>query len=164
MIRKFLTKSSTLWISFIAWMVMSLVFVWVMWRWGFIIIDEIYQPEVLQAHLDEMSDKQKSVHAIMTGTLDVAYPFAYGVFFMGMSLRFLGKWGPWLALPALLCIPVDLIEGVIQILLLNGNESLIGAKAIVTQLKYILFLAALAISLVALGIAIKKRFSSNKVR
>jgi len=46
-------------------------------------------------------------------TLDVIYPLAYGSLFAGVALRFFSQYGVYLALPALLAIPVELIEGVI---------------------------------------------------
>jgi len=134
---KFFTSNKTLWAAFIALILLSLAFLAVMKIWNFEIIDEIYDPAKLTTHLSHLTDEQKRVHAWTTGTLDVAYPFAYGILFIGMALKCFGKVGPFLALaPALI---------------LNGDHSLIPAKTIVTPFKLILFSIGLLVSLAAIG-------------
>ena len=91
----------------------------------------------------------------MTATLDVAYPLAYGSFFIGMALRFFGRLGPWLALPCLVLVFTDLTEGLVQVLLLTGHDSLVWIKALVTPLKLALFTFGLILSLVGAAIALR---------
>ncbi len=154
---KFLTTNKALWTTFIATILMTLMFGIIMRVWDFGIIDEMSDPEEIKAHIANMSATQRSVHAVMTATLDVAYPLAYGGFFIGVALRFFGKLGPWLAIPSFLVIPVDLMEGVTQVMALTGNESLLWLKAILTPTKLALYFAGLAVALNGLGIGLKRR-------
>lgn len=153
----FLTKTTTLWITFLAAMLMTLAFGLVMQIWQFTIIDEMYVPEQISAHVGAMTPEQRTVHIWMTATLDVAYPFVYGSFFIGVALRFFDKFGPWLAVPSIAVIPIDLTEGLVQILILNGNEHVIWLKAIVTPVKLGLFFVGLGIAVTGLCIALLKR-------
>lgn len=150
---KFLTKTGTLWTTFVATLILTLLFGIVMRVWGFSIIDEMHDPQQVLAHIDAMTPVQRTVHAWMTGTLDVAYPLVYGAFFIGMALRFLGRFGLWLALPGIAVVPVDLTEGVIQILLLTGSDNVAWMKVYVTPLKLGLWFAALLIAMVAAAVA-----------
>ena len=90
--------------------------------------------------------------------LDYFYPLAYGGFFAGMALRFFGKAGPFLALPAFICIPADVVENTVQLFILSGDASLIWLKAIMTPLKLATFIPAALIALIGLGIALYRRF------
>ena len=137
---------------------MTAMFGVVMAIWDFSIIDEMSDPVVIAAHIDAMTPTQRNVHSWMTGTLDVAYPLAYGAFFVGMALRFFGRWRALLALPGVMVVPVDLTEGVIQILALQGMDGIVWAKAYITPLKLYLWFAALGISILAAAIALKRRF------
>lgn len=152
-----LTKAKTLWFLFWATLAMTLGFGLIMRIWQFEIIDEMYEPDQIRAHVAAFTATQKTVHAWMTATLDVAYPFAYGSLFIGMALRFFGRAGFWLALPSVLVIPVDLAEGYVQVLLLTGNDSLLAYKQILTPLKLGLFIPGLIVALVGAGIAIARR-------
>ena len=55
------------------------------------------------------------------------------------------------ALPSLAVIPVDLTEGLVQVLLLTSDAGVVGLKEIVTPLKLVLYISGLLISLVGLG-------------
>jgi hypothetical protein len=116
---------------------------------GFEIIDEIYDVETLQRHLAAMTNTQKLVHAWTTASLDVLYPFAYGTLFISLVLKFLGKWGPVLTLPSVVVIPVDLSEGLVQILLLTDKVKLYELKVMLTALKLTLFLFGLVTATIA---------------
>jgi hypothetical protein len=83
-------------------------------------------------------------HAWVTGTLDVAYPLAYGLFFAGSTLAFFPRAGLYLAWLPLLAIPVDLTEGVVQVLALLNINDWLASKAFITPLKTLLFLCGLA--------------------
>jgi len=157
----FLTKTTTLWMTFFATIFMTLGFGLVMYIWQFVIIDEMYAPEQISAHVGAMTSTQKTVHAWMTATLDVAYPLAYGGFFIGMALRFFGQFGPWLAAPSFAVIPVDLAEGLVQILVLNGNEGVIWYKMIITPLKLGLFLIGLSVAVIGICIALRQLIRRN---
>lgn len=144
--KQLLTNTTTLWTTFLMTIGMTLAFGLIMQIWQFEIIDELYKPEQISAHLAAMSAEQKLVHAWMTATLDVAYPIVYAGFFIGMALRYCGRLGPWLALPSVAVIPVDLAEGVVQVLLLNGYTDLIWLKSIITPIKLGLFLFGFAVA------------------
>ncbi len=152
---RWLASKRVLAVTFASTLVMTVLFGVVMLVWDFELIDEMYRADVIAAHVRAMSAEQRTVHAWMTATLDVAYPLAYGAFFLGAALRFFDH--RWLALPALLVVPVDLAEGVTQVLLLNGNMNVLGLKTILTPLKFAFYLPALAIALVGLICAAIRR-------
>lgn len=151
---QFLTRTNTLWILFALFVLETIGFGIVMAAWEFEIIDEMSDPELIRAHVEAMTQTQRTVHAWMTATLDVAYPLTYGALFTGLTLR---AFRPIFALPAIAVIPTDLVEGVAQVLFLLGNDSLLWIKSFVTPLKLTLFFAALLIALIALGVDFKKR-------
>ena len=158
----FLAQTKTLWVTFTATIILTLCFGLIMHIWEFGIIDELYTQKKIIAHIEAMTPQQRSVHAWMTGTIDIAYPFAYGAFFMGMAKRHFAKYGTWLAMPSLLVIPADLAEGVTQIFLLDGRYDLAGLKAIFTALKLGLYLTGLAITLAAILKVIYTYVSAKK--
>jgi hypothetical protein len=63
--------------------------------------------------------------------------------FAGSTLRFFPNVGKYLALPPLLVIPIDLFEGLIQILALLEISDWLALKAVVTPLKLILLASGL---------------------
>lgn len=146
----FLAKPKILWFTFAAVVVLSVGFALVTRHWNFGIIDEMYVAEEIRHHIAAMSAKQRLVHAWMTATLDVAYPFAYGGFFIGVAMRYFGRFGLFLALPSMAVIPIDLLEGLSQIMLLNGQKGFMALKLWMTPIKLILFLAGFLITMVGL--------------
>jgi hypothetical protein len=159
--RAFLTKGSVIVATGLAFLGLTLAFgVWIE-AYDLHIIDEISDPDQIRAVVAAMSDEQRSAHWWMTLVLDYFYPLAYGGFFAGMALRFFGKAGPWLALPALICIPADVIENTVQLFILAGDDSLIWLKAIMTPLKLAAFIPAALIALIGLGIAAYRRFGGK---
>ena len=149
-----LTRPRTLWVLFALFVAETLAFGVVMAIWDFTIIDEMYDPEHIREHIAKMSEVQRQAHAWMTATLDVAYPLTYGALFTGMALR---TFKPVFALPALVVIPTDLLEGFVQVQAMLGNGSLIWLKAYVTPAKLVLFTLAILIALAALIIEIRRR-------
>ena len=104
------TTRRGLWAAFVVFAALSVVFAVVMRAYGFAIIDEMWQPADILAHVGAMSPAQRTAHAWLTATADVAYPFAYTAWLGGLAVAaFPDK--RWLALPILLCVPVDLTEG-----------------------------------------------------
>jgi len=154
---RFLTKGTTIWTLGLATLLLTLGFgIWIQ-LFDLHIIDEISEPDKIRAVIAAMTPEQRSAHWWMTLVLDYAYPLAYGGFFAGMALRFFGKIGPWLAIPAFICIPADIVENTVQLFLLSGDESLIWLKAIMTPLKLATFIPAAIIALIGIGIAIYRR-------
>lgn len=146
----YLSQTRTIWITFILTLVLTATFGGVMKIWQFGIIDEMYTKDVILNHIRNMTSEQRTVHAWMTGTLDVVYPFAYGAFFIGVTVKFFKQFGLWLALPAMLVIPVDLVEGYSQIMLLTGHEDFVTLKQIVTPIKLVLYFSAMGIAAIGL--------------
>lgn len=155
-LEQLITRSWLLKMTGGAYLIMTVLFLLVMKIWDFHLIDETYAKDAILAQIEAMSDVQKYVHAITTATLDVIYPFAYGIFQAGMAFRYLGPWGKSIGLLSLVCIPVDLIEGFTQVMLLTGSLDYVGLKTLVTPIKLILYLPGLAFALVALGVALRQ--------
>ena len=155
--REFLTQGRVIVATGLAFLGLTIAFgIWIQ-AYDLHIIDEISDPDQIRSVVAAMSAEQRSAHWWMTLVLDYFYPLAYGAFFAGMAYRFFGKLGPWLALPALICIPADIIENTIQLFILSGNDGLIWVKAIVTPIKLATFIPAALIALVGLGIAAHRK-------
>ena len=153
-----LTNSRVLWTLAVIQVLIWVGFVSIMSRYNFVLIDEMWQPDAIRNYISALTPEQKQAHVWTTATLDVLYPLTYGSFFAGMALRFFGQSGRWLALPGILAVPVDLTEGVIQVLALSGQESVVAQKAWITPLKLGLFGAAALISVVAIAVALRRKF------
>lgn len=145
-----LKNKTLLWTLFAITLLITISFAIVMQVWGFMLIDEMFKADQIADHIAAMSEKQKQVHIWTTATLDVLYPLAYGSLFAGIALKAFGRAGIWLALPSLLCIPVDLSEGYAQVMLLAGNHEFMNLKTAVTPIKFALFIAGLVISVLGL--------------
>lgn len=157
----FLQRAPVLWATFAATILLTIGFgLWIP-SVGGIILDETWRMADLQEILGNMDAAEKRSHFWMTLLLDIPYPFAYGGFFAGMILRFYGKAGPWLALPALIVIPVDLAENTVQMITLAGDESLLYTKGYLTPLKLALYIPSLILTLIAMGIAAYRRFTTK---
>ncbi len=115
---------------------------------GGVLLDEVGPAQEVQQLLATMTAEQKQAHLWITVLLDILYPLAYGGLFLGLCLRHAGKYAFWLAVPAFLVIPIDLIENIVQVITLLGNENLLAAKALLTPSKFMLFYVA---ALIALG-------------
>ncbi|MEM6535815.1 MAG: hypothetical protein AAF613_09270 [Pseudomonadota bacterium] len=135
-------------------MVLTAGFGLVMRHWQFELIDTLSDPAEIRDHIAVLTQVQKQVHIWVTATMDVAYPFAYTALFVGMALRYFGRFGPWLSIPIAMALPADLVEGFIQILALMGQDQLVGWKAWLTPLKFALAYFGLVIAFIGLCIAI----------
>lgn len=147
----FLAKPATLWLLFGATVLITLAFPPLAASWDLTLLDGVASPDRVRELIAGMTPEQRTAHAWITGTLDVAYPLAYGSFFAGMALRLFPKAGSVLAVLVALAIPVDLFEGLVQILALVGQADWVGAKAVVTPLKVGLFLGGIAVTLAGLA-------------
>ena len=142
-----LTKTSTLWISFILGVLLTILFQVIAAQYNLVLLDGISDPQTAREIIATMTAQQRSVHVWVTSTLDVAYPITYGIFFAGTALKLYPANGKYLAWPALICVPIDLLEGVIQVFALTAAVDWIQMKAILTPLKFLLVLTALFITL-----------------
>jgi hypothetical protein len=138
-----------LWVAFFIFVCLTAVFGLVMTIWEFQIIDEMWRADAIRAHVADMSQTQRHVHAVMTATLDVAYPLSYAAFFGGLTWAGFPN-RAWLLLPIFLCVPVDLLEGLSQVMILIGHEDWIVVKVIATPVKLILFVSGVLIGLAGL--------------
>lgn len=147
--KAYLVKTRTLWTLFGTCIVIMYAYHLMVNHWSLHIIDELYSPDAVRYALYQMTPEQKIIHAWLTATLDVAYPIALGAFLGGVALRFFSKYGSYLAMPAFLAVPTDLLEGAIQILTLTNTYDLLQLKAYVTPAKIALDLIALFIAIFA---------------
>ncbi len=157
--KRLLCKTSTLLLLLATAIV--LIFGFVLWTpsVGGTNLDGVGPVLEVQQLLASMSETQKSSHFRMTLWLDMLFPLAYGGFFAGVALRNFEKLGVWLAIPALLVIPIDIAENIIQLIALSGNESLLVAKSILTPAKFALFYIAAVIAFASLMFAAKRKLS-----
>lgn len=135
---------------FIAFLGLTIAFFVLRQKVGGEILDNIGPVSKVKKQISEMSRTQKKLHLLMTIFLDFPYPLVYGTFFVGLTLRGFGEIGYWwLSIPALLVVPIDLTENIIQIMALSGNESLLREKAVINPIKFFLFYTAVFISLLS---------------
>jgi hypothetical protein len=161
MINSWLTKTTTLAFLLLTFMALMLGFRIFTEATGGItldtILDTIGPVSDAQALLASMSEAQKLAHFRLTLWLDMLFPLAYGGLFAGLTLRYFQTYGKWLVLPALLVIPVDITENIIQLLALSGSESLLGVKALLTPTKFILFQLSAGLALTSVLVAAARR-------
>lgn len=154
----FLSKPRTLWVTFAATLLLTIVFGVVMHVWEFHIIDEMFNAVQITDHIAAMSTEQRQVHTWLTGTIDFVYPFTYSAFFIGVAVRSFGLNGILLSIPSVLVVPADLLEGGAQIMLLTGHEGFMPLKLVMTPTKLILFALGVFITLVGLLNLLRNRF------
>ena len=135
-----------LWVLLVITLLLTYSFTLISGHWGLTLLDSITSPDDARALIASFSPEQITVHVWTTAVVDVAYPLAYGLFFAGSALCFFGRFGVYLALPAFLVIPVDLVEGLAQVLGLLGTVDLLDWKAILTPAKFGLFFIAMGIT------------------
>lgn len=154
--RNQLIKSSTLWLLTLATVLLVVGFqAWSPLAGG-VLLDTLWTLEGSRDLLAALTPTEKQIHIWITLLLDVPFPLVYGGLLAGLALRFGGTYGAYLALPALLAIPVDLMENAIQVLALAGYEGGLHLKALLTPLKFLLVYGAILIaigsSIISVGI------------
>ncbi len=117
---------------------------------GGVILDRLSSVDDTRALLASMTAAQKNSHFWMTLLLDYAFPLTYGAFFAGLALRFPGRIGMVLAVPALLVFGADVSENMVQLLALKGVDGLLFTKEFLTPAKFFLFNIAAVIALSSL--------------
>ena len=154
-----LTRTATLWCLCIATVLLSLSFAPVAAQFDLVLLDGISSPAIARETLASLSTEQRVAHAWITSTMDVAYPLVYGPLFAGIALRFFPN-RRWLALPGILVIPIDLFEGLVQVLVLLNVADWLDVKAVVTPLKLMLFACGLVTTLAAWSLWLYRRGTS----
>lgn len=156
-----LSQPRTLWLTFIAVLIITAAFPMAADIWNLSFLDAMSDPDEVRATIASMSSDQRVAHAWITATLDVLYPLAYGALFVGSAYAFYGRFGWLIALPFFVLVPVDLLEGVVQVLALNGVADWVDAKAVLTPLKTGLFLFGVLITVVGWVIWLFRRFGQR---
>ena len=148
---KKLSETKVLWLSFFATVLITLSFQAISRQFNLVLLDGISNPADARAVITGMTEYQRNIHIWITATLDVAYPAAYGALFIGSAYRFFPSKAFLLCIPAIVCVPIDLSEGVVQILALSGNFNFIALKAVLTPAKVLLFLCGLLVTIAGWG-------------
>ena len=150
---KRLSETKALWLSFSATILITAIFQGIVHQFDLVLLDTFSDLDEIRSAIAAMSERQRELHALLTSTLDVAYPAAYAAYaayaalFIGSAYKFFPAWGFFLAISAMVCIPIDLAEGVVQVLALVGNIDWLSAKGILTPLKDFLVLTGLLITM-----------------
>ena len=158
--RGFLTDGRTIIWSGLAFLALTIGFgIWIQSINLQMILDELSNADQIRRVVAEMSAEQRAGHWWMTLVLDYAYPLAYGCFFAGLALRNFDKAGFWIAVPAFVSIPADMIENTIQLFILSGDDALIWVKTIITPIKLVSFVLAGINALLGMGLAVYRRLA-----
>ncbi|PCI75057.1 MAG: hypothetical protein COB20_13795 [SAR86 cluster bacterium] len=149
-----LKQRKTLWVLFLATIALAVGFQLATPLAGGALLDVSTSLAASEDLLQAMSAQQKRAHMWITLLLDVPFPLAYGGLFLGLCLRYGGKFALYLAAPAFLVIPVDLTENAVQFIALLGNETLLPAKTYLTPAKFLLFYSAAIVALGSLSLSL----------
>ncbi len=153
-----ITRTPVLWGLFAAMILIGFGFAAFSPAVGGQYLDMISDPETARGVLAGMGAGERQAHLWVTLLLDTAYPLSFGLLFAGLAWRFFGTSGRVAAIPGFAVIIADLTENMIQALALSGLADVLAAKAWVTPLKFGLFALAAGLALIALGIALYRRF------
>jgi hypothetical protein len=148
-----LREGRVLLVALVATVLLTALFPVVAGHFGLTLLDAVADPAEARALIAGLTGEQRQAHAWITGTLDVAYPLAYGALFLGAALRFFPRKGVLLAIPILIGIPADFLEGLVQILALTGQVDWLAAKAVLTPVKGGTFVYGAVLAL--LGVALR---------
>ena len=148
-----LREGRVLLVALVATVLLTALFPVVAGHFGLTLLDAVADPAEARALIEGLTGEQRQAHAWITGTLDVAYPLAYGALFLGAALRFFPRKGVLLAIPILIGIPADFLEGLVQILALTGQVDWLAAKAVLTPVKGGTFVYGAVLAL--LGVALR---------
>jgi hypothetical protein len=148
-----LREGRVLLVALVATVLLTALFPVVAGHFGLTLLDAVADPAEARALITGLTGEQRQAHAWITGTLDVAYPLAYGALFLGAALRFFPRKGVLLAIPILIGIPADFLEGLVQILALTGQVDWLAAKAVLTPVKGGTFVYGAVLAL--LGVALR---------
>ena len=113
---------------------------------GLVFLDGLSNPSDARSLMGSWTDGERSLHALITATLDVLYPLVYGAWFAGSALCFYRRAGVWLAWVFAVLVGVDLLEGVVQVLALLDIADWLVAKQWLTPTKFLLFFLGLAVT------------------
>ncbi|MEM7302042.1 MAG: hypothetical protein AAF468_13240 [Pseudomonadota bacterium] len=147
----FFAQTRTIVISLLAVAVLSVAFGWVFLGIGNEpMLDAYLFGSEARERLRGLSPAETRIHIIGTATIDMLYPFAYGIFLSGVLYRLAGAWRNWLAVLPLLAIGFDLFENIVQLLALTKSADLLDLKSFLTGPKFTLLVVSVAIILLML--------------
>ena len=130
-----LTRTSTLVVLFVIFVAGVACFIAVTPVAGGLLLDNLGPAAASKQLRGVMSERLKTAHFRITLWLGMLFPLAYGGFFVGLTLKNFKRGGIWFAMPALLVMPTELCENLIQLLALTGAEDLRHIKALLTPIK-----------------------------
>ena len=148
-----LRERRALLVALVATLVLTALFPVIAGHFSLTLLDAVADPTEARALIEGLTSEQRQAHAWITGTLDVAYPLAYGALFLSATLRFFPRKGALLAIPILIGVPADFLEGLVQILALTGQVDWLAAKAVLTPVKGGAFVYGAVLTL--LGVALR---------
>ena len=88
-----LRERRVLLVALLATLVLTALFPVIAAHFGLTLLDAVADPTEARALIEGLTSEQRQAHAWITGTLDVAYPLAYGALFLGATLRFFPRKG-----------------------------------------------------------------------
>ncbi|MGH1373119.1 MAG: hypothetical protein ACRBBW_13845 [Cellvibrionaceae bacterium] len=147
---QFTTKTGLLSILLLTSLVLIFISEWMKSRWQLELLDGIWDPAEARSLIEQLSSAQVIGHLWFTTTIDVILPLAVVATLTGVTLKAFTRYGKYLAIPALAALPLDLSEGVIQVLVLTNTADLLNIKAYTSPLKIGGYLFGLAMLLLAL--------------
>jgi hypothetical protein len=123
---------------------------WSVSHWGLVLLDGISDASAARTLLGNMTPEQIRGHIWFTTTIDLILPIAAAGLFASATLHSFVKYGRYLAIVPVLALPLDLTEGVIQVLALTGSADLLALKAYTTPVKSTCYAIGLMLSLAGL--------------
>ncbi|MAZ87163.1 MAG: hypothetical protein CL693_05925 [Cellvibrionaceae bacterium] len=145
-----LQHTQTLWLLGIASLLMIALSDYLKWHWQLQLLDGIWNPLEARELVAQLNLEQKNHHLWFTTTVDVILPLVVAAFMAAATLRAFPRWGRYLAIAPLLAVPLDLSEGVIQVLVLTDTADWLAIKAYTSPVKssgYLIGLFAVGLSL-----------------
>lgn len=165
---KSLQHTRTLWLLGLASLLMIALCDYLKWHWQLPLLDGIWNPLEARELLARLTLEQKSHHLWFTTTVDVMLPLVVAGFMAGASLKAFPRWGRYLAIAPLLAVPLDLSEGMIQVLVLTDTADWLALKAYTSPIKssgYLIGLIMVGLSLCKLSvISVRARFGGRGIK
>ncbi len=147
---KALQHTQALWLLGVASLVMIALSDYLKWHWQLQLLDGIWNPLEARELVTQLNSEQKTDHLWFTTTVDIILPLVVAAFMAGATLRAFPRWGRYLAMAPLLAVPLDLSEGVIQVMVLTDTADWLAMKAYTSPVKssgYLIGLIMVGLSL-----------------
>ncbi len=132
---QFITNTGILSTLFLISLVLIIISEWMKSQWQLELLDGIWNPADARSLIAQLSAAQITGHLWFTTTIDVLLPLAVATTLTGVTLKAFPNYGKYLIIPALLAVPFDFFEGVIQVLVLTETFDLLDLKAYTSPIK-----------------------------